>query len=63
MKLLWPFVPFVGSLLCSREQGVDAVRTLYGQGGEGQVVVDVFYGQSLVKLYTAKNVLLTRISL
>ena len=36
MKLPWRFLTFVSSLLCRREQGVDAGRTLYGQGGEGK---------------------------
>ena len=36
MKLPRPFPHFVSSLLCTREQGFDAVRTLFGQRGKGQ---------------------------
>ena len=67
MKLPWPFPHFVSSLLCQRERGFDAVRTLYGQGGKGQFLRFLRTSlwtapYELTKLYTAKNVLWTRIS-
>ena len=43
--------------IVSARTGVHAVRILYGQGGGGQffaIFADVFYGQALMKLCTAK---------
>ena len=38
IKLTWPFLPFVSFLLCPRAQGIDAMETLYEQGGGGQLL-------------------------
>ena len=59
MKLPWPFLPFVSSLLCPHEQGVDTVRTLYRQEGGGQFIL-IFCGCLLWTapyeiIYTAKK--------
>ena len=64
MKLAWPFLPFVSSLLSPREQGFDAVDTLYGQR-EGSQFFAMFGGRLLwtapYEIKYCKNVLWTRI--
>ena len=66
IKLPWPFLPFVSFLFCMHDQGLTQ-RGHFTDKEEGvnflQFFADIFYGKALLKLYSAKNVLWTAISI